>query len=352
MIAFSLTTFKTGSWGIKTVIVYRTMKILILGGTKFVGRHITNAALAQGHTVTLFNRGRTNAELFPDVEKLYGDRDGGLDVLRGRKWDAVIDVNGYLPRVVRTSAELLVNAVERYVFISTISVFAEAPKPGQKEEGKLETLADPNVETITGETYGGLKVLCEQAVEQIYPGRALILRPGYVVGPYDHTDRWTSWIRRVARDGEMLAPGKPSDPTQFIDGRDLAEFTVGMVERKGTGVYNVTGPAPPLTWGEVFETAKQVSHSDTKFTWVSLEFLEQQGIQLDELPMILPPDMHTLMMFDCSKAIAAGLRYRPLAETVGDTLAWDAAENTPRLGLPPEREAKLLHTWHAQNSTK
>ncbi len=179
------------------------MKILILGGTKFVGRHITNAALAQGHTVTLFHRGRTNAELFPHVEKLYGDRDGGWDVLRGRKWDAVIDVNGYLPRVVRASAELLVNAVERYVFISTISVFAKAPKPGQKEEGKLETL-----------------------------------------------------------------------------------------------------------------------------------------------------DMHTLMMFDCSKAIAAGLRYRPLAEMVRDTLAWDAAENTPHLGLPPEREAKLLHTWHAQNSTK
>ncbi|HZQ05300.1 MAG TPA: SDR family oxidoreductase [Anaerolineae bacterium] len=322
------------------------MKILILGGTRFVGRHITDAALARGHTVTLFNRGRTNADLFSDVETLYGDRDGGLDVLCGRRWDAVIDVNGYLPRLVRASAELLKNEVERYVFISTISVFADFTTPGQTENAPLATLDDPNTETITGETYGGLKALCEQVVQQIFNGRALIIRPGYVVGPYDHTDRWTAWMRRVARGGEMLAPGEPSDPTQFIDARDLAAFTCNLVEQKATGIYNVTGPAQRLTWGELFDEAKRVSGSDVRFTWVNREFLEAHGVDYDELPLVLPKEYLGGMMLDVTKAISAGLRFRPLERTIRDTLAWDAAENMPRLGLSLEREAELLREWH------
>ena len=202
------------------------MKILVLGGTIFVGRHIVIAAVEKEHEVTIHNRGKSNADLFPQVEKLIGDGDGELDQLMNRSWDTVIDVNGYLPRLVRESANLLKEAVENYTFISTISVYADFSKPGLNEGSPLAEIEDTTTEVIDGETYGALKVLCEQAVEKSFPGRSLIIRPGFVVGPHDHTDRFTSWLRRISYGGEMLAPGEESVPLQFIDVRDLAEFVI------------------------------------------------------------------------------------------------------------------------------
>lgn len=326
------------------------MNLLILGGTKFVGRHITAHALLRGHQVTLFNRGQSNANLFSNVEKINGNRDGGLGALRGRTWDAVIDVNGYLPRIVGDSARLLQDAVDRYIFISTISVFADFTQVGQNEDSPLAELKDKTTEVIDGETYGGLKVECERVVQTFYPDRSLILRPGYVVGPYDHTDRMTVWFRRITRGGEMLAPGSPDDPIQFLDGRDLGAFTVDMTERRATGIYNTHGLGKPTTWGQVLEETLNLTGTDTTLTWVSAEFLSKQDLGEGDLPIYAPPEIAGVATFNNHKAIAAGLRFRPIAETIRDTLLWDASEGTHKLGLSPEREKELLDLWHTQQS--
>jgi 2'-hydroxyisoflavone reductase len=326
------------------------MNLLILGGTKFVGRHITSTALMRGHQVTLFNRGQTNANLFPAAEKVTGNRDGGLDVLRGRKWDAVIDVNGYLPRVVGASAQLLQSSVPRYVFISTISVFADFTKAGQSEGSPLARLKDPKTEVIDGETYGGLKVACEEAVQRAFPDGALILRPGYVVGPYDHTDRMTAWWRRITRGGEMLAPGNPDAPIQFIDARDLAAFVVDMTERHAAGIYNLNGLGTRLSWGECFEHVLAVTGTDTALTWVDEEFLMRQKLEGGELPMFANLEDAGIFTFNNHKAIAAGLHFRPIDETIRDTLLWDASEGVHKLGLSPAREMELLRTYREQSA--
>lgn len=321
------------------------MNLLILGGTRFVGRHLTQTALDRGHTVTLFNRGRSNPDLFPQAEKLVGDRGVDLSALHGRRWDAVIDVNGYIPRHVREAATLLAGAIGHYTFISTISVYAQMDVPNQDESAPLATTDTPETKEVTGATYGPLKVLCEQAAEQAMPGRTLIIRPGFVVGPYDTTDRFTSWLRRIQRGGEMLAPGDPDDPLQFIDGRDLAEFTLLRVEAQDASIYNATGPATPLTWGELFTEVKRVCNVETQFTWVSQSFLEAQQVGGNDLPMWVPIPVQGLMRTNIDQALAAGLTFRPLAQTIRDTLAWDAQEGTPKAGLSPEREAELLQTW-------
>lgn len=321
------------------------MNLLVLGGTRFVGRHLVDYALQAGHTVTLFNRGRSNPELFPQAEKLVGDRTGDLSLLAGRTWDAVIDVNGYAPRLVRNTATLLAGAVKHYTFISTISVYAHDGIPDQDEDAPLATMPDPTVEEVNGETYGPLKVLCEQAVSQALPGRTLMIRPGYVVGPYDTTDRFTSWLRRIQRGGEMLAPGDPAAPIQFIDGRDLAAFTIQLVERQQRGIYNATGPAAPLTWGEFFAQTKQLCDANTRFTWVGDEFLEAQPLGWLQLPMWSPPAGYGLSRCQIAKGLAAGLTFRPLAQTILDTLTWDASEGEPNAGLSPEQEAALLEAW-------
>ena len=324
------------------------MNLLILGGTKFVGRHIAAQALARGHRVTLFNRGQSNAHLFPDAEKLQGNRDGELDVLRARAWDAVIDVNGYLPRLVNASAELLRDAAVRYVFVSTLSVYAEFSTPNQNERAPLAQLQDSETEVIDNETYGGLKVLCEQAVQRVFPERALILRPGYVVGPHDHTDRMTSWWRRIARGGEMLAPGNFDAPLQFVDARDMAAFVIDMTERYATGIYNVNGFRAPLTWGECFEQARAWCGTDTAFTWVDEIFLRAQNLDEGALPMFAFSQDAGIFQFNNHQAIAAGLQFRPIVETIRDTLLWDASEGARKLGLAREREQALLSAWHAR----
>ncbi|MCK9519870.1 MAG: NAD-dependent epimerase/dehydratase family protein [Dehalococcoidia bacterium] len=323
------------------------MRLLIIGGTQFVGRHIVDGAMARGHQVTLFNRG-SNPEVPAGVERITGDRDGGLEPLRGRTWDAVIDTPGYVPRVVRQSAELLADAVSRYVFISTISVYAEF-EAGMDETAPLARLRDPATEEVTGRTYGGLKALCEAEVQRVYGERALIVRPGFVVGPYDHTDRFTYWLVRVARGGEVLAPGSPDAPIQFIDARDLAEFTVGLVEAGAGGAYNATGPESSLTWGEFFETTQRLSLGHAVFTWADDHFLMDHRLdRTGELPLWVP-SASGLHGVSIAKARAAGLRTRPLAETVADTLEWRQELDAPlAAGMDPDREAELLREWHTQ----
>ncbi len=331
------------------------MKLLVLGGTVFLGRSLVQTALERGHQVTLFNRGMSNPDLFPDVEKLRGDRSSDLSALGNRRWDAVIDTCGYVPRVVRRSAEKLASSVDRYTFISSLSVYADMSRPGIDESGEVGILADPATEEVTGETYGPLKSLCEGVVQTTLPGRSLIVRPGLIAGPFDPTDRFTYWPRRVAMGGEVLVPGRPARGVQFIDVRDLADWILGMVELSRTGLYNANGPEQPLPMGELLEAAKTVSGSDASFTWVSEAFLAQQGVGAwIEVPLWVPetdPENAGFFAFDSSKAIEAGLHFRPVADTVRATLDWDAglpADRPLRAGISPEREAELLSLWSAQ----
>jgi 2'-hydroxyisoflavone reductase len=329
------------------------MKVLVLGGTVFLGRHITEVLLQRGHDITLFNRGEHNPDLFPDVEKLRGNRDGGLDPLRDRTWDAVVDTCGYVPRVVRASAELLHQHVDRYVFVSTLSVFASEGTVGQDESAPVGTLDDPSVEEITGETYGPLKALCEQVVLDIYGERALVIRPGLIVGRYDKTDRFTYWPHRIAQGGRILAPSCPDRPVQIIDVRDLAEWTITAVEAGTGGLFNATGPAHVLTMGEVLAACVRVTAADSDLVWVPDQFLLDQGVQpWTDLPLWIPDadDMKGFMSVDCSRAINAGLTFRDIDEIVRDTVQWDRTLPEERelvAGISREREGEILAAWDA-----
>jgi 2'-hydroxyisoflavone reductase len=324
------------------------MNILIIGGTRFLGRHLVDSALSRGHQITLFNRGKSNPTLFHDLETISGDRENALHKLAGRHFDAVIDTCGYLPRIVRLSAQALKDNVGSYVFISSISAYADFSQIGITENSPLATMPDETVEEITGETYGPLKVLCEQAVEAEFPGRALIIRPGLIVGPHDPTDRFTYWPVRVAHGGEVIAPEKPETPVQVIDGRDLAEFTLKLIENQAIGAYNATGPDYALNFDTLLNVCQQVSGSDAVFHWPPLDFLSQNNVApWSDLPVWLPdtPEEAGSSRVDVSKGIAAGLTFRPLAETVHDTLAWAAtrpADHAWRAGLTLERETELL----------
>jgi 2'-hydroxyisoflavone reductase len=327
------------------------MKLLILGGTRFLGRGLVDAALARGHKITLFNRGQSNPDLYPDVENLRGDRDGNLDVLRGRQWDAVIDTCGYVPRLVGDSARLLADVVDHYTFISSISVYADFDQVGIDESYTLATMPDETVETIDGETYGPLKVLCEKAVDEAMNGRSLHIRAGLIVGPHDLSDRFSYWPYRVAQGGEMLAPGNPEAPVQFIDVRDLSEWIILATERQLTDPYNATGPAAPLPMQTLLQTCKEINGGDASFTWIPEEFLLAQEVApWTELPLWVPGDEGIgFSSVDCRKAQAQGLVYRPLADTVRDTLAWlntRPADYEWKNGLPAEKEAAVLKAWH------
>lgn len=330
------------------------MKLLIIGGTRFVGRHLVEIGRARGHELTLFNRGKSNPALFAEVEEIYGDRDGGLGGLSGRTWDAVIDTCGYFPRLVRASAQFLADKVGHYTFISSISVYADFSRTGLDENCAVGLLDDPTVETITGESYGPLKALCEQAVSEVLPGRDLNIRPGLIVGPYDNSDRFSYWPYRVAAGGDILAPDLPSRLTQFIDSRDMVSWILDLIERGQTGVYNATGPDYPLTIGQLLATCQAVSQRESTFTWLPDAFLLKNEVgPYVELPLWVPAEGND--GFDTvhvGKAIAAGLTFRPLQETVADTLAWlgTRPENYQgRAGLKAEREVELLRAWHSQN---
>ena len=328
-----------------------SMDILILGGTVFLGRYLVTAARDAGHTVTLFNRGKSNPDLYPDIERLVGDRDGGLDVLRGRRWDAVIDTRGYVPRLVRDSAELLKDAIGHYTFISTISVYSTFDKTDINEQDPVGRLDDETVEQITGETYGPLKALCEEAVEVVLPGRTLNIRPSLIVGPHDPTDRFAYWPYRTAQGGNVVAPGRQESKLQFIDVRDLAEWTIRMVEAGGTGVYNATGPDPPVAMQDLLEAFVSVSGSGARFVWMNDDFLIENEIQpFVELPLWIPDNKTHVGFYavNCVRAIASGLTFRSLADTVEATLAWNRTrsnENAWQATLTREKEQVLLDKW-------
>ena len=330
------------------------MRILIIGGTRFLGRHLVDSALARGHNLTLFNRGKTNPHLFPQLETIIGDREKDLDKLQGRIWDAVIDVAGYVPRIVRLSAEVLRDTVSCYVFISSISVYDNFRKVGIDESDLVGKIEDETVEEITGETYGPLKALCEKAVQDLYDERALIIRPGLIVGPYDPTDRFTYWPVRVARGGDVLAPEKPEAPIQVVDVRDLSDFIIKLIQENASGIYNATGPDYDLTIGRLLEVSKGVSGSEANVHWASVEFLNQNKVEAwSDMPTWVPDDEEGagFSRVNVSKAIEAGLRFRPLEETVRDTLEW--AQTRPpdhqwRAGLTPEREAQVLAAWKGE----
>lgn len=331
-------------------------KILILGGTGFLGPQLVEAALQRGHTLTLFNRGKTRPGLFPDVEKLRGDRDGKLDALKGRRWDAVIDTSGYVPRIVKMSADLLKDSVDHYLFVSSISVYDE-PKAGSGEDAALMTMEDPANEEVR-KHYGALKALSEGAAEASMPGRVTNIRPGLIVGPGDPTDRFTYWPVTIDRAGEqgtpVLAPGDGTDPVQFIDVRDLAAWMIGVVEKKTTGVFNAVGPEGRLAMSGLLDACKQGASSDAELVWVPASFLEKKEVSpWMEMPVWVPAPDNGFSQLSSAKAIAAGLAFRPVLETVEGTLAWwktlpEERRAKLRAGISPERETELLAAWKAE----
>lgn len=340
------------------------MKLLILGGTRFLGRHLVAIADARGHEVTLFNRGNYSSEGLGAVESIKGDRHAELHKLHGRRWDAVVDTSGHLPRAVKAAAEVLADSVERYVFISSQNAYRDVSVPGIDETYPRATLTPEQLDRANAidtsgqpnyaELYGGLKALCEQAAEAVMPGRVLIIRPGLIVGPHDYTDRFTYWTVRVARGGEVLAPGRPDRFIQLIDVRDLAEWTISTVERKATGAYNTHGLPNNVTMQRLLDECKLVSGSDAEFTWASEEFLLQEKVAAwSELPLWLPedaaPHLKGFMFISPEKAIAAGLKFRPLSETIRDTLAWyqtSRGQDALKAGLDRDKETVLLYKWH------
>jgi 2'-hydroxyisoflavone reductase len=343
----------------------KPLRILILGGTGFTGPYQVRYALSRGHKVTTFNRGKTHpGELPNEVEQLIGDRNGQLDPLKDRHWDVVIDNPTTLPAWVRDAAQILKGNVERYVFISTISVYGE-PKTGPDETASTEKYegADPYKETLEAmkaggyKTYGPLKALSEREAEKWFPGKTLIIRPGLIVGPRDETDRFTYWPVRIERDGEVLAPGSADDPVQFIDARDLAEWTIRMVENGETGIYNATGPAKPLGIGGMLDEIKAALKSNARFAWVTEDFLTQQKVEAwSDMPVWAGRE-GGLARAKIDRALSKGLTFRPLAQTARDTLTWFKSlpqdrQSKLRAGLTPEREAEVLAAWKKKEITK
>lgn len=331
------------------------MDVLIIGGTRFLGRHLVDTLLQNNHAVTLFNRGITAPELYPEVEKLLGDRDGSLHLLKDRKWDAVIDTCGYFPRVVSESAEVLLDKVEVYAFISTVSVYRDYLAINIDENYPVLRINDPIREEITGETYGPLKVLCEDVVNEKYKDRALIIRPGLIVGPHDPTDRFTYWPWRVALGGSVLVPESLDWETQVIDGRDLALWVVNMLESRKTGTYNAVGPASPLRFGELLDSCKLVSKSDSDWEIVDGKFLlDHKVTPWTDLPLWLFGDEYIgINKVSNKKAVEEGLNFRHIKNIIEDTLNFvnlRKERQMLKVGLSLEKEQELLNLWKTKLS--
>jgi nucleoside-diphosphate-sugar epimerase len=339
----------------------KPMRILILGGTGFTGPYQVRYALGRGHKVTTFNRGKSHpGELPSEVEQLIGDRNGQLDALKGRTWDVVIDNPTTLPVWVRDAAQILKGNVDRYVFTSTISVYQDS-KTGPDENAPLQGYegADAYKETLESmkangfKLYGPLKVLSEKEAEKWFPGKTLVIRPGLIVGPRDESDRFTYWPVRINRGGEVLAPGKPQDPVQYIDGRDLAEWTIRMAENGETGIYNATGPGRPIGIGEMLDGIKTALKSNAKFNWADEKFLTDQKVQAwSDMPVWAGAE-DGVTRTNISRALSKGLTFRPLDETARDTLEWFKSRPQDRqahmkAGITPEREAEVLAAWKKQ----
>jgi 2'-hydroxyisoflavone reductase len=345
------------------------MKLLILGGTIFLGRHLVDAALARGHEVTIFHRGQHEVKLPSGVESLKGDRDGNLGALRGRRWEAVVDTCGFVPRIVRASATALAGSVEHYTFVSSASVYRDTSVPGVDENYPVGTISDERLREAEAikpptvmpaaafaEMYGPLKALCERAAEEAMPGRVLNVRAGLIVGPLDYSDRFTYWPRRVAEGGDVLAPGDPERQVQFVDARDLAAWIVRMAESRRAGTYNATGPDYVLTMRRLLDECRAATQSDARFVWMSEQFLIGAGLSpWMEVPLwVTQEDEDTTNRYFLSvsnaKAVADGLAFRTLAETIRDTLEWDSTRPPDierRAGLERGREREVLAAWQA-----
>jgi 2'-hydroxyisoflavone reductase len=321
------------------------MRLFVLGGTQFLGRHVVQHALARGHSVTLFNRGATGPGLFPDAERLRGDRDGDLGALGGRSFDAVVDTSGYVPRVVAATLDAL-GDVGHYTFVSSVSAYADLSTP-PTESSPVATLGEPT-EDYRSEAYGALKAACEDVVRARF-AEAFVVRPGLIVGPWDPTGRFTYWPRRLADGGRVLAPAPPSAAAQVIDVRDLAAWIVDAAQDRLAGTFNAVDR--PTTRGELLETCRRAAGSDAELVWVDPGFLAEHEVdEWMELPLWLrDPAYAGMLALDPSKAFAAGLRPRPLEETVRDTLAWvrDGAPDGPA-GLDREKEQRVLAAWDAR----
>jgi 2'-hydroxyisoflavone reductase len=337
------------------------MRLLILGGTGFIGPPQVRYAVERGHHVTVFNRGRRQTGLPPGVEHLIGDRNGDLEALRTGEWDVVIDNPTTLPVWVRDAASLLRDRTEHYIFISTISVYARYDAAGVPESAPLAEYrgADAFAETVESldrdmGLYGPLKAISEAEAERWFPGRTTVIRPGLIVGPRDPTDRFTYWPARIHRGGEVLVPGEPTDPVQFIDARDLSEWIIRMAEERVAGVYNATGPAVPLGLRSMVEGMRHLAGTPVSFTQVDADFVLDHGLNpWSDLPVWVPPegDSAGFARIDISRALERGLNYRPLATTADESLAWHLsrpeAQRTRLLaGITPEREAEVLAAWH------
>jgi 2'-hydroxyisoflavone reductase len=332
------------------------LRILILGGTGFLGPHLVERAKARGHTLTLFNRGKTAPHLFPDVEKLRGDRKGDLKSLEGRKWDAVIDDTAYVPKQVKLSADLLAPNVRHYVLVSSISVYPDDLKAGADETAPVRQLTELDTEEVL-KHYGELKAACEVTAEAALPGRTLNIRPGLIVGPGDKSDRFTYWPVRFDRGGEVLAPGTGKDPVQYIDVRDLAAWMIHAVEARIVGTFNAVGPAQRQTVAELLEACRTASETPAALTWVDEKFLEEQKVYpWGDLPVWTGSQNH-FAEIDSGKAVRGGLAFRPVRETARDTLAWwktqpEERRATMHAGLKPEREREVLAAWKARQKEK
>ena len=336
-------------------VAMRSLRLLILGGTRFIGPHFVEAALARGHRVTLFNRGRTNPARVKNVETLQGDRNGQLEALKDRQWDAVLDTSAFVPRIVRLSAEFLAPSVSHYVFVSSISVYASFARPND-ENSPLGKIADETIEKVDNDTYGPLKALCEQTAERVMPGRTTILRPGLIVGPDDNTDRFTYWPARVARGGEVMAPGARADGIQVIDVRDLAAFALFCIEQRIVGAYNLVSPVGQFTMAGLLDASVAAAKSDARVTWVPASFLAKHKVEgWTDMPVWVDAvgDEAAFALTSAERALTQGLKVRPLSDTVRDTLAWHLsrpAEQQVKLktGITPEREQDVLAAWHVR----
>ena len=349
----------------------QSLKILILGGTGFIGPHMVHEALRRGHEISLFNRGRTNRTLFPDLELLVGDRNNQLDALKGRRWDAVVDNSGYVPRHVADSAQLLSSAVSHYIYVSSVSAYAamsgnltaadyhDVDVPNLEYESPLVTMPDETVEEVTSETYGPLKVLCERAAtEAMGEDRITILRPTWVAGPGDNSDRFTYWPVRVSRGGEMLVPGSPVDRIQIVDVRDLANFVVDSLEQRITGIYNMVNPPGTYSMGQFMADCQPLVANAASLTWVDLPFIEANGLYASgQLPIWAPVsgDTRSDAIVNGDRSFAKGMKTRPERETIRDILQWwptlsEERRSNIRAGMSAEREAEMLAAWRAQQA--
>jgi 2'-hydroxyisoflavone reductase len=326
--------------------------ILVIGGTRFFGRAFVEDAAARGHAVTVFHRGDSEPEGFPDVEHVHGDRTRGLEALAGRSWDAVLDTWAFVPREVRELASAIGGRVGHYTLVSSLSVHPDDLPVGATEEASTHRPPFPDTEEVTDEAYGPLKVASEIEAASAFPGRLLVIRPGYIVGPHDPTDRFTSWVRRAAAGGEMVAAGPPDAPIQGIDARDLGAFVLDRIEAGATDTYGVVGPGEPATTRDVLEVSRAAGDADTTFTWVDPDVVLALGDEHETWFPMWHPHLPGFHAYDAGKATAAGLRPRPFAETIADTLAWDRARGFPPLkaGLPPAKERELLEAWRARSA--